>query len=170
MIEKIISGGQTGADQAGLYVAKQFGITTGGWAPKEFMTRVGPNLALLRDEFGLQEHDGGYRERTIQNIKDSDGTIILSFNWNSRGTALTLNQCIKLEKPFKKVYLDAQIIDYTDICDWISTEGIHTLNVAGNSESNPPKIFDAVVFQLNTILNLYSITHNEPSTDTVKRI
>jgi hypothetical protein len=34
MSKKIISGGQTGADQAGLDVAIELGIPHGGWIPK----------------------------------------------------------------------------------------------------------------------------------------
>ena len=34
MIKKIISGGQTGADQAALDVAIKLGIPHGGWIPK----------------------------------------------------------------------------------------------------------------------------------------
>ena len=36
MLEKIISGGQTGADQAAWRAAKAFGVPTGGWMPKDF--------------------------------------------------------------------------------------------------------------------------------------
>jgi hypothetical protein len=32
MLKKIVSGGQTGADQAGLKAARAAGIETGGWA------------------------------------------------------------------------------------------------------------------------------------------
>ncbi len=34
MIERILTGGQTGADQAALRAARAAGIATGGWAPK----------------------------------------------------------------------------------------------------------------------------------------
>jgi Circularly permutated YpsA SLOG family len=34
MIERVISGGQTGTDQAALREARAFGIPTGGWAPR----------------------------------------------------------------------------------------------------------------------------------------
>ena len=46
MIKKIISGGQTGADQIGLEVALSLGIPTGGTAPKGFITETGPNYKL----------------------------------------------------------------------------------------------------------------------------
>ena len=42
MIGKIISGGQTGVDQAALRAAKACGIPTGGWAPKGWRTEDGP--------------------------------------------------------------------------------------------------------------------------------
>ena len=42
MIERVISGGQTGADQAGLAVAKRLGIPTGGCMPKGWLTEAGP--------------------------------------------------------------------------------------------------------------------------------
>jgi hypothetical protein len=34
MLERVISGGQTGADQAGLAAAKRLGVPTGGFMPK----------------------------------------------------------------------------------------------------------------------------------------
>ncbi|MFH7326653.1 YpsA SLOG family protein [Desulfurivibrio sp. C05AmB] len=42
MLTRIISGGQTGADQAGLDVAIKLGIPHGGWIPKGRMTEAGP--------------------------------------------------------------------------------------------------------------------------------
>jgi len=41
MIRKIISGGQTGVDRAGLNVAIELGIPYGGWAPKWFYAEDG---------------------------------------------------------------------------------------------------------------------------------
>jgi Circularly permutated YpsA SLOG family len=38
---KIISGGQTGADQAGWRAAKACGLETGGWMPKGWKTELG---------------------------------------------------------------------------------------------------------------------------------
>jgi hypothetical protein len=37
MFMKIISGGQSGADQAAWRAAKAFGIATGGWMPRGFL-------------------------------------------------------------------------------------------------------------------------------------
>lgn len=39
---KIVTGGQTGADQGALLAARAAGIATGGWAPLGWMTEDGP--------------------------------------------------------------------------------------------------------------------------------
>jgi hypothetical protein len=44
MLKKIISGAQTGADFAGLIVAKHFGYETGGWMPKGYKNLDGFHL------------------------------------------------------------------------------------------------------------------------------
>lgn len=53
-IEKVISGGQTGADRAALEAAAKLGVPTGGWAPPGFLTSRGKDFAL-RDQFHLKE-------------------------------------------------------------------------------------------------------------------
>jgi hypothetical protein len=76
MIEKNMSGGQTGADQAGLYVAIELGISHGGWIPKGRKTEEGP----LPAKYNLKEMGTtSYPKRTDKNILDSDGTVIFSF-------------------------------------------------------------------------------------------
>ena len=42
MIEKIISGGQTGVDRVAIDVALKLGIPHGGWMPKGRMLEDGP--------------------------------------------------------------------------------------------------------------------------------
>ena len=39
MLEKIVSGGQTGADQGGWRAAVACGLATGGWMPEGFRKR-----------------------------------------------------------------------------------------------------------------------------------
>lgn len=62
---KIISDGQTGADQ---------GALDGGWAPRGFLTESGPALELAY--YGLQEHASPlYPPRTPANVRDADATV-----------------------------------------------------------------------------------------------
>jgi len=75
MLTKIISGGQTGADQAALDAAIEMGIPHGGWIPKGRLTEAGP----LPEKYNLQEMPSkDYLKRTQQNVLDSDGTLFFS--------------------------------------------------------------------------------------------
>ena len=138
MIKKIVSGGQTGADRGGLEAAKNAGIQTGGYCPYGYLTENGYDLSLL--EFGLkQTKSRGYIERTILNIKYSDGTVIFSKVNSSEkiehdGSLLTLRTCKKLRKP---VILNPTAKEFTE---WIKENKISVLNIAGNRESVNPGI------------------------------
>ena len=137
MIIKIISGGQTGADTGALIAAKQLGIQTGGTAPKGYKTENGPNLDL-KELYGLVEsNSSNYKSRTIENIKNSDGTVIFG-DVSSVGSQLTINTCIQLKKPHIINPSKLQLID------WINKKFIRVLNCAGNRESVNPGIQERV--------------------------
>ena len=72
---KIVSGGQTGVDRAGLVAAMSFSIATGGWVP---CGRLAEDGVVPEGFYTLQESpSGGFRERTRRNVVDSDATLIL---------------------------------------------------------------------------------------------
>lgn len=133
MLKKIISGGQTGADQAGLFVAKKFGLQTGGTLPCGCRTLDGPRRDLL-ELYGMVEHKSdSYVPRTIQNVKEADGTIRLAADFGSPGEICTLKAIEKYKKP----YFDVDLTDPPnpqEAADWINANQIVTLNVAGNAE------------------------------------
>ena len=54
-LKKVISGGQTGVDRAGLVAASLSKLETGGTAPQGYRTLDGEDYDL-RDIFGLTEH------------------------------------------------------------------------------------------------------------------
>jgi hypothetical protein len=150
MLKKVISGGQTGADQAGLYVAGDRGIKIGGWAPKGFMTSVGPNLLLKF--LGLKEHKGGYRDRTRENVRDSDGTIRLAVSFTSPGEKCTLNAI----KEYGKPHIDVDLLNPIQpkvVAQWIIANKIKVLNVAGNTEGEYP-IFDLTKKYLTKVFDI----------------
>jgi len=87
MLQKIISGGQTGADRAALDFAIGFDIPHGGWIPKGRKTEDG----VLPDKYKLKEMPtASYPKRTEKNVLDSDGTLILSHGKLTGGSALTV--------------------------------------------------------------------------------
>ncbi len=150
MIKKIISGGQTGADQAGLHVAKKLGIETGGWAPHGWMTSEGPNKILLQGSYKLQECSGGYAARTDWNVRDSDGTIRLATNFNSPGEVCTFKAIDRYKKPHIDVDLNNPI-PHQEVIDWIKWGGIEILNVAGNTQRKNFDVFSTVVEYLTLV-------------------
>ena len=126
-MKKIISGGQTGVDRIGLEVARELGFATGGTAPKGFRTENGPDPSLR--DFGLVEHEStNYEPRTIQNILDADGTVILG-NVESAGSWFTRRQCVRLKKPYSVNPTVDQLVQF------VHDHAIITLNVAGNRAS-----------------------------------
>jgi hypothetical protein len=131
--QKVISGGQIGADQAGLIAAARHGIATGGWMPHGFLTLRGPDPELA-ERFGLQQHrSAAYPARTQANVRDSDGTIRFTTNWETRGEICTRRFIDQHGKPS----LDVDIKNprpVEEVADWIRRAGIKTLNVAGNVE------------------------------------
>jgi hypothetical protein len=71
----IISGGQTGADRAGLDWTIKHGIPHDGWCPKGRKAEDGP----IDAKYQLQATPGSvYLRRTKWNVRDSDGTVIFS--------------------------------------------------------------------------------------------
>jgi hypothetical protein len=89
VLDLVISGGQTGADQAGWRAAKAAGIPTGGWMPKGFLTEVGarPEFAELYGARDLESPD--YPARTRANVAMADGLIWFG-DTTSPGGKLTL--------------------------------------------------------------------------------
>jgi hypothetical protein len=138
MVEKIISGGQTGADRGGLLAARLLGIPTGGTAPKGWITERGPDPEL-GTVYGLVESTSSlYTPRTRQNVLDADGTVIFG-NIGSRGSAQTLAIARGLGRP---VIVNPSV---NALRKWISVNNIKVLNVAGNRESRNPGLQAKVV-------------------------
>lgn len=143
MLRKIISGGQTGADQGGLRAGKKLGLETGGWIPKGFLTELGfcPELG---ERFGLVEHSSPkYPPRTFSNAKDSDGTIRFAINFETAGEKCTL----KAIDQYKKPHFDIDVADphpAKTVAEWIESNKIEVLNVAGNREATFPGIGEFV--------------------------
>jgi len=130
---KVISGGQTGADQGGLQAAKAVGLKTGGWMPKGYVTQTG-NRPDFADLYGIKEHTSSkYPPRTFANVKDSDGTIRLARDFESSGERLTLKAITQYKRPYFDVNIDNPPLPVI-VREWLRKHKIQTLNVAGNAE------------------------------------
>lgn len=162
MQERVISGGQTGADQAGLAAAKMCCIPTGGWMPKGFLTSSGPDPDLAR-EFGLKEHAGGYSDRTGANVRDSDATIRFAASFQTYGERCTLRWLLQFGKP----YLDVNVAappPPRKVADWLAANRVRVLNVAGNSEpkSKRAKAVGITAFVAAYLVEVFTLLGQPP--------
>jgi hypothetical protein len=140
---QILSGGQTGVDRAALDVALEFGVPCGGWCPRGRRAEDGP----IDHRYPLQATPwDGYPQRTEWNVRDSQGTLVLTRGAPDRGTALTVELADRYKKPCLVLDLNERH-DPADVRAWAERQGVRVLNVAGPRESSQPGIHeDAVAF------------------------
>jgi hypothetical protein len=137
MLKVVRSGGQTGADIAGVATAKRFGYKTGGTMTKGWKTLNGPRPDYA-EKYGMKEHSStNYPPRTYENVRDSDGTICFAFNFESPRERCTKKAIDQYKKPSIRVSVqDPRPVQ--EVVDWLIINNIETLNVAGNSEQTYP--------------------------------
>ena len=150
---KIISGGQTGVDRAAIDVALRHRINCGGWCPAGRLDEFGK----IPDHYPVQElQGGGFRERTLQNVKDSDGTVAVYSGKLRGGTDQSVRFCVELQRPH-------QLIDASKIsaegaarltADFVRENKIDILNVAGPRQSEWPEGYDYASRALSAFLKL----------------
>ncbi len=147
---RIISGGQTGVDQAALDAAIALNLPHGGWLPKGRKTENGP----LPARYQLMELDSGrYRDRTEQNVLAADATLICSFGPLTGGSALTEALAIRHGRPFLHIDFEHHSRDQAirSVQEWLRKHPIATLNVAGPRASSEPRIYQAAYVLLMAV-------------------
>lgn len=145
-LQKIISGGQTGVDQAALRAAMEMDFKIGGWCPPGRVSRKG----IIPAEYPLTETvcerstlapDIPRSLRTEYNIRDSDATLVLKPNDTRKdpGTIWTV-KCARLYK--KPCYIIDPYAPKAEIqiCSWLKKIPVEILNVAGPAEESSPGI------------------------------
>jgi len=153
MIERIISGGHTGADRAALDAAIKCNIPHCGWIPRGRLTENGP----LPNQYQLREmptaSDAACAE---QNVVDSDGTLIIAPGKLTAGSDYTREMTLKHKKQL--LGLDLNQINHHDaaalVVSWIQLYKIKILNVTGPKASEVPGIYRDVYRILEDAIRL----------------
>jgi hypothetical protein len=160
-LKKIVSGGQTGVDRGALDAALVAGFECGGWCPAD----RGAEDGVIPDRYPLKPLPGAiatdadptarqvaeqYRARTLKNVQDSDGTVILFSGTLSGGTLLTKKLCMREKRPL--IVVDSSLMKPLRAADaiihFVDENRIAVLNVAGPRLSDWPKGY---IFALGTI-------------------
>ncbi len=137
---RIISGGQTGVDRAGLDAALAAGLAIGGWCPRGRRAEDG----VIPEQYIMREaQTDRYPERTRLNVRDADLTLIFTDGALEGGSALTAELAHKLHRPL--LVLDLAALSVTAAAarlrTWVAEHPTaRVLNVAGPRLSQAPEI------------------------------
>ena len=166
---KIVSGGQTGIDQAALAAAVAAEVPYGGWVPKGRRTEVGTLDAKYTAMQEMPTDD--YRKRTRQNVVDSDATLILTRGEPEGGTLQTIEFCKQHQKPYRVYDLAQNVADLLpphwvvelliELVNEIGKDGLG-INVAGPRESKCPGIQAEATKILTNAFKIAKHTERQP--------
>jgi hypothetical protein len=138
MLDRIISGGQSGADQAAWRAARAFGVPTGGWMPRGFVTEDGPRPEFV-ERYAAAEiltySDPAWIDR---NVQDADATLWFGAT-TTAGAQATVAACLRFGKPCLPVSPGVSF-EPSHVVAWIADNKVNALNVTGNCETEEPGI------------------------------
>jgi len=137
LVERVVSGGQTGVDRAALDVALALGIPCGGWCPAGRRAEDG----RLPERYPLRETPSPeYGQRTQWNVRDSDATLIIARRPLSGGTARTLCWARAYGRPHQ-VADPTRAGEVERIRSWLIGVAPAVLNVAGPRDDQHGQIY-----------------------------
>lgn len=178
MIEKVITGGQSGCDLAAWDAAVLCGIPTGGAMTRGFLTEEGPRPEYAARYGAVELSEASYPPRTRANVQAADLTLVMG-DVTSRGSLLAFRTAAELYVPAigwdpnAKDWGVAVEFDYTasrqrkferfrvyrdlvDVAECIRCLGPRVINIGGNRESRSPGIYlwaNDMLIQLFRMLN-----------------
>src|SRR6202035_4952962 len=136
------------------------GLEHGGYVPRGRKAEDG----RIDERYNLVElSTSSYPARTRRNIEESDGTVIFSLErLLSGGTKLTWEHANKLGKPALHIYnarkeqilnQDSLRLEIQALTDFLCSNKIEILNVAGPRESKEPGVYEWTLTMLRLFLS-----------------
>ena len=153
----LVSGGQTGADRAGLDFAIAHGLSHAGYCPAGRRAEDGP----ISGHYNLTETaTADYPERTRKNVRLGDATLIFSTRplvalqriQRGSGSALTVRECERQNRPFLVLsHFPNAAADAAELKEFLTAHTPRVLNIAGSSETRTPGIYSHVLSVLSAV-------------------
>lgn len=148
----MISGGQTGVDQAALRAARDCGLEIGGWCPPGRVCETGVIPAEFPVQGTKQERSADAphvprSQRTEWNVRDADGVLVLGSGGN-RSSCPTISDAgtqwaMQCAKRYRRPLLVCDVAHpeaKQKIQEWVRQNPIEVLSVGGPAESTSPGI------------------------------
>jgi Circularly permutated YpsA SLOG family len=154
---RILSGGQTGVDQAALRAARAVGFETGGWAPLGWETESGPPPWLA--DYGLIEcPEAGYVARRQRNVQEADSLVLIG-DLKTTGSQGTIRDWARIKMGAVYVAVTPGVATPRSIARFLRDQRrdgrpIESVLVAGNRESKFPGIGDRAEWFLTRVFRL----------------
>ena len=134
---KVMSGGQPGVERIALEVAKEIGITTGGWAPPRFITRDGVDYTL-RTMFNLSDmitprasFNMSLLMQKLRNVEFASATVMIDI-----GERESRNIINRFEDDAFLVVLDStREFTAVDMIAFIMVNRVVCLNILGSRKT-----------------------------------
>jgi hypothetical protein len=151
-VRKIVTGGQTGADRAALDWAIAHRVRHGGWCPRGRRADDG----RIPVHYALTETPRrAYVQRTEWNVRDSDGTLLVTLDPKLRAGSRRTAEFAKL---YRRPYLHVSHTEPFAACvdavqRFLRDERITVLNVAGPRASEAPQVGEFVGALLDAAWN-----------------
>ncbi len=134
-VQRIISGGQTGADRGGLDAALKLNIPHGGYCPRDRKAEDGRIPGI----YSMKEMDtDDYRVRTRHNVASAHATVVFYYDVLDGGSLLTVKFCHELRT--QCLVVDLMSKRPLGIKSFMRHAKPTILNIAGNRESRSPGI------------------------------
>jgi len=97
-----------------------------------------------------------YEDRTVKNVQESDGTLIIARGKLTGGTDYTRHMALRHKKQL--LGIDLNLIGHFDAASlaasWIRLQHVQVLNVAGPRASEDPQIYSDVVIILEQVVRI----------------
>ena len=145
-LHKVISGGQSGVDRAALEAALAASLAIGGWCPRGRWAEDGKiDLRYPLRPAPLTRPCC----RTLLNLRDSDGTLVLVRSRPKGGTALTM-KALGYSRP--RIVVDPTMANSLRRTRWwLIRNQISCLNIGGPRASEDPKIYNLALHFLDEL-------------------
>ena len=137
-LQMLVTGGQSGVDRAVLDVALDLHLPCGGWCPRGRWAEDG----IIEARYPLRETPlDRVIQRTLWNMRDSDGTPILA-RLRPRGGSTVRSHSIAARRPRLLVDPEGERAVHR-VIRFVRSNGIAILNVGRPRETEDPGIYRA---------------------------